>query len=395
MIERNLDFDTVIERRGTDSLKYDCAAKRGKPENILPLWVADMDFATSSAVIDAVKKRAEHGIFGYTESGESYFQAVRDWLYKRHGWQVEQSWLVKTPGVVFALAAAVRAFTEVGDGVLIQQPVYYPFSEVIKDNGRRVVSSDLLCGADGTYYIDFTDFERKIIDGGVKLFLLCNPHNPVGRVWTADELIRIGEICLKHGVKVVSDEIHQDFALFKNKHRVFANLRTDFAKICVTCTSPAKTFNLAGLQISNIFITDGKMRAAFKRQIAAAGYSQLNTLGLTACEAAYRYGGEWYSAMIKYIEGNADFVRTFVSENLSPVKLTPPQGTYLLWLNFRALGLEEGQLDDFIVNKAGLWLDSGSIFGACGSGFERINIACPRKILQKAMENLKKALQNS
>lgn len=393
-MERNLDFDKITERRGTDSLKYDCAARRGKPENILPLWVADMDFKTSSAVIDAIIKRTEHGIFGYTEPDKSYFQAVQDWLKNRHGWKVKSDWLVKTPGVVFALAAAVRAFTDIGDGVLIQQPVYYPFSEVIEDNGRKAVSSDLVQGADGRYYIDFSDFEQKVESNGVKLFLLCNPHNPVGRVWTVGELTRLGEICLKHGVKVVSDEIHQDFALFQNKHNVFANLSTGFEKISVTCTSPAKTFNLAGLQVSNIFISDGAMRAAFKRQITAAGYSQLNTLGLTAGEAAYRYGGEWYAAMIKYLRGNAEFVKTFVAENLAPVKLTPPEGTYLLWLDFRALGLNSSELNDLIVSKAGLWLDDGAVFGGCGAGFQRINIACPRKILQKALKNLKKALQN-
>ncbi len=394
-MERNLDFDTILNRRGTDSLKYDCAVRRGKPENILPMWVADMDFKTSSAVTDAIIARTEQGVFGYTEPGKSYFQAVQNWLKIRHGWKVQAEWLVKTPGVVFALAAAVRAYTDVGESVLIQQPVYYPFSEVIQDNGRKVISSDLVQGSDGRYYIDFADFEQKIINNNIKLFLLCNPHNPVGRVWTAGELSKIGEICLKHGVKVVSDEIHQDFALFKNKHNVFANLRDEFRKISVTCTSPAKTFNLAGLQVSNIFIPDGAMRAAFKRQIAAAGYSQLNTLGLTACEAAYRYGGEWYAAMIKYIEANACFVKEYAAQSLFPVKLTPPEGTYLLWLDFRALGLSNGGLNDLIINKAGLWLDDGAVFGRCGEGFQRINIACPRQTLQTALKNLKKALQNS
>ena len=289
MAERNLDFDKVINRKNTDCLKYDFAVKRGMPADVLPLWVADMDFKTSSYIEDAVIERTKHGIFGYSEVGEDYFNAVKNWMKKHHNWDVDEKWLVKTPGVVFALAMSVKAYTEPGDSVLIQLPVYYPFSEVIRDNGRKVVSNDLVLSEDGRYHIDFDDFEKKIVENNIKLFFLCNPHNPVGRVWTLEELKRIGNICLEHGVTVVSDEIHQDF-VFKGKHQVFASLKKEFQDISITCTSPSKTFNLASMMISNIFIPNPELRRRFRKQLDAAGTSQLGVLGLVATEAAYSKG---------------------------------------------------------------------------------------------------------
>ncbi len=391
--EKNLDFDRVVDRKNTDCLKFDFAVKRGRPADVLPLWVADMDFKTSSRILDTLKERVEHGIFGYTESGERYFEAVHDWMLRKHDWDVKEEWLVKTPGVVFALAMAVKAYTEKGDSVLIQQPVYYPFTEVIEDNGRVVVSSDLVLGSDGRYQIDFDDFEKKITEHQVRLFLMCSPHNPVGRVWTEEELRKIGEICLKHGVLVLSDEIHEDFVFGNHKHVVFSKLSGEFAQNSITCTSPAKTFNLAGLQISNIFIQNEELRNRFKKQIAAAGYSQLNTMGITACEAAYRYGQEWYDAMMSYVADNFRFIREYLERELPMIKMIEPEGTYLVWLDFRALGLPEDELEDLIVNRAHLWLDSGAIFGKVGEGFERINAACPRSTLKQALDQLKAAIQ--
>lgn len=388
MEERNLDFDTVVERRNTDCLKYDFAVRRGRPENVLPLWVADMDFKTSSRILDAIIKRVEHGIFGYSEVGESYFNAVAGWLSKHHGMDIKSNWLVKTPGVVFALATAVKAYTDEGDAVLIQQPVYYPFKEVIEDNKRVAVSSDLVLEQDEKYGIDFTDFEKKIVDNNVKLFLFCSPHNPVGRVWTKEELKKIGDICIAHNVIVVSDEIHEDFVYENHKHIPFITTNEKLEDYCITCTSPAKTFNLAGLQISNIIIPNAGLRHAFKREINATGYSQLNTIGLVACEAAYTYGEEWYAQLMKYLKGNLDYVREFLKNRLPKVKLIEPEGTYLVWLDFRQLKLSERELEELIVNKAGLWLDSGAIFGSVGEGFERINIATSRKILEEAFEKL-------
>ena len=389
MEEKKLNFDEVIDRRNTDCLKFDFAERRGKPADVLPLWVADMDFKTSSLVLDALTERVQHGIFGYTESRESYFEAVSKWMEAHHDWKVERSWLTKTPGVVFALAMAVKAYSKAGDAVLIQQPVYYPFSEVIRDNNRKLVSNDLVLGDDGKYHIDFDDFEKQIVDNHVVLFLLCSPHNPVSRVWTAEELTKMGDICIKHGVTVVSDEIHEDFVFGDHQHTVFATIKKEFEQNSVTCTSPAKTFNLAGLQVSNIFIPNGTLRAVFRKQVDAAGYSQLNAMGLTACEAAYTHGVTWYQAMMRYVESNIAFVRDYLKKELPQIKLIEPEGTYLLWLDFRALGMTEKERENLIVNQAKLWLDSGAIFGQVGEGFERINVACPRATIKEALDRLK------
>ncbi len=391
MSERNLDFDTVIERRGTDSLKYDFAKQRHMPEDVLPLWVADMDFRTTSYVEDAIVRRAAHGIYGYSEVGRPYFEAVSGWIKKHHGWETKEGWLVKTPGVVFALAMCVKAFTEPGDGVLLQLPVYYPFSEVIEDNGRRVVSNDLVLGDDNRYHMDIDDFENKIKTEHIKLFFLCNPHNPVGRVWSAGELKAVGDICLKYGVIVASDEIHEDF-VFEGKHTPFASISKEFEDISITCTSASKTFNLASMLISNIFIPNAKLRHAVKKQLDAAAISQLGVLGLDATEAAYRYGEEWYDAMISYVRANIDYIRDFVEKRLPGVKMVKHEGTYLVWLDFNGTGLSTDEIDDLIIHKARLWLDSGRIFGKVGEGFQRINAACPRSILKTAMERIEEAL---
>lgn len=391
MAERNLDFDKIIDRRNTRCLKYDFTKRRGMPEDVLPLWVADMDFETSSYIEDALIERAKHGIFGYSEVQTPYFEIVRDWMKTHHDWDVQENWLVKTPGVVFALAIAVKAYTKPNDSVLIQQPVYYPFSEVISDNGRKVVSNDLHLGDDNRYHIDFKDFEQKIIDNKIKLFILCSPHNPVGRVWTAEELIQLGDICVKHCVTVVSDEIHQDF-VFQGSHHVFANLKKEFENISITCTSPSKTFNLAGLMMSNIFIPNRELKQKFRRELDAAGTSQLGVMGLVACEAAYSKGEEWYQAMLAYVSKNIKFIEKYVRNNLSNVTMVDIEGTYLVWLNFRKTGLNADELEDRIVHKAKLWLDSGKIFGRCGEGFQRINVACPRSILKEALDRIKAAL---
>lgn len=391
MAETNLDFDTIIDRRNTKSLKYDFAKRRGMPEDVLPLWVADMDFKTSSYIQEALQKQLEHGIFGYSEVKEDYFEIVKQWMARHYHWKVSQDWLVKTPGIVLALAVAVKAFTEPGDSVLIQLPVYYPFRQVIEDNGRTVVSNTLILGEDNRYHIDFEDFEEKIVREKIKLFYLCNPHNPVGRVWSREELTRLGDICRKHHVIVVSDEIHADF-VFRGTHHVFAGLKPEYEDIAITCTSPSKTFNIAGLQVSNIFIANPKVRHTFRRQLAAAGYSQLNVMGLVACEAAYGKGEEWYQAMHRYVEENIAFTRRFVEEQLPEVTMVDHEGTYLMWLDFRGTGLTGAELEHLIVNEAKLWLDSGKIFGSCGAGFQRINVACPRAVLEEALLRLKRAL---
>ena len=391
MAERNLDFDKIVDRRNTRCLKYDFAVERHMPADVLPLWVADMDFETSSYIEDALIERAKHAIYGYSEVKNPYFDILKNWMKKHHDWDIQGKWLIKTPGVVFALAMAVKAYTEPGDAVLIQQPVYYPFSEVIKDNGRNVVSNTLYLGEDNRYHIDFEDFEQKIVAHKIKLFLLCNPHNPVGRVWTKEELTRLGDICVKHHVTVVSDEIHEDF-VFKGKHQVFANVKKEYEDITVTCTAPSKTFNIASLMISNILIPNPELKRKFKHQMDAAGISQLNVLGLVACEVAYDHGEEWYQAMKAYVKENIEFVKQYVEEQLPGVNMVEHEGTYLVWLDFRGTGLSVEELDDKIINQAKLWLDSGKIFGSCGEGFQRINVACPRKVLEEAMDRIKKVV---
>ncbi|MCI6811807.1 MAG: pyridoxal phosphate-dependent aminotransferase [Lachnospiraceae bacterium] len=386
MGEKNLDFDRVIDRRNTRSLKYDFARERGIPEENLPLWVADMDFRVSSYIQEALERLVSYGIFGYSEVKEHYFEPLRAWLENRHGWRTEREWLVKTPGVVFALAAAIRAFTKEGEGVIIQQPVYYPFANVVKNNHRKLVISNLLLG-EKDYEMDYADFEEKILKEQVKLFILCNPHNPIGKVWNKEQLEKIGDICLKHGVFVVSDEIHADFA-FKRPHTVFTQIKEEYKQMSMVCTSPSKSFNLAGLQISNIFIPDKKRRSDFRAQVYATGYDEISLPALVACEAAYRHGEEWLDGVCAYIRENEAYVRAFLQDRLPRVRLMDWEGTYLIWLDFRSLGLSDKELNRKIIHEAGLWLDGGSMFGKAGEGFQRINIACPRKTLEEAMERL-------
>jgi cystathionine beta-lyase len=381
------DFDELVERRGTDSLKYDFAKERGLPDGLIPMWVADMDFRAPPCVIEAVERAARHGIYGYTEAKEDYFDAVAGWFRSGFGYSPEPEWLTKTPGVVFALALAVRAFTEPGDAGIKQRPVYYPFSEVVAANRRKLVNSPLI-RENGGYIIDFDDFERRIVESSAKLFLLCSPHNPVGRVWTRAELEKMGEICLKHGVIVVSDEIHCDFTFPGNTHTVFASISPELAAISVICTAPSKTFNLAGLQNSNIFISDPELRRRFRSELDSAGYSQTNAIGLAACRAAYTGGREWLDELKEYLRGNFSFLRTFLAQNLPEVVFTEPEGTYLAWLDFSAFGLSGDELDGLIVNRAGLWLDTGTMFGPEGEGFQRMNVACPRATLSAALDRL-------
>ena len=385
------DFDEVIDRRNTDCLKYDFAVQRGRPKGVLPFWVADMDFSIAQEIEDALVKRCQHGIFGYSEATDGYFAALQNWYLKHFNWHVQRPWLIKTPGVVFALAMAVKAFTEPGDGVLVQQPVYYPFTEVIRDNDREVVNAPLAL-VNGHYEIDFADLEQKLADPKVKLMFLCSPHNPVGRVWTEAELRKVGDLCLKYNVITVSDEIHSDFVWDDNVHTPFATLGKEYEQNCIVCTAPSKTFNLAGLQVSNIFIANQKLRRALRKQIDAAGYSQLNTLGLVACQAAYTYGEEWLTQVKAYIRSNIAFVEQYLAKQLPQIKMLPIEGTYLVWLDCSALGMTAAEREQWLWHEAKLWLDGGGIFGKEGEAFERINVACPRATLLQGLEQLKAAV---
>lgn len=385
------DFDKVIDRYHTNSVKFDLAEANGYPADVLPLWVADMDFQAPECVREALHKAVDHGIFGYSILGEEYFAAVSGWFQRRFGWEVKKDWLVTTPGVVFALSTAVRAATQPGDAVLVQPPVYYPFYNVIRQNGREVVESPLIYH-DGRYTIDFADFENKIVENGAKLFILCSPHNPVCRVWTQEELQTIGAICKKHSVTVIADEIHCDFAFPEHPHTPFVKACPDMAERTIVCTAPSKSFNLAGLQVSNLFVPGEALRENFRKEMAIISYSNPNRLGTIACTAAYEGGEEWLDACKAYMRENLDYVRFFLAEHLPQIRLVEPEGTYFAWLDCSGLGLSKEALDDIIIHKAKLWLDSGAIFGLCAAQFQRVVLACPRATVMEAMQRLKFAI---
>ena len=388
------NFDEVIERHGTSSLKYDLAAKRGFPEDILSFWVADMDFKSPPEVIEALSRRIQHGIFGYSDTiDDSYFNALFNWYRDRFDWQIRPEWLIKTPGVVFSICTAIRALTKPGDAVLIQQPVYHPFASSVKNNDRRLIVNQLFYDNE-RYQMNFHEFERLIAEEKVKMFILCNPHNPVGRVWTMEELTRAGDICARYGVYVISNEIHQDFVYPGYRHSVFADLKPEYADIAVTCTAPSKTFNIPGLQISNIFISNEKIRRLFIEELKRTGYSQPNLMGMLACRTAYEKGAKWLDDLIGYLAGNLALFRKFLSDELSSINLVEPEGTYLVWLDFSKLGLSDRELEQLLLQKAKIWLSSGTTFGAGGQGFQRFNIACPRTVLQEGLNRLKNALKD-
>lgn len=385
------NFDEIMDRKKTESVKW--AQRPNIPQDALPLWVADMDFRSPIEVIQALQDRVEHGVFGYPRIPEEYHQAIIAWMQNRHQWQIEKSWIVRVPGVVPAMNISVRAFLRPGDKVLIQQPVYTPFMQSIEQNGAQIVNSPLKLN--GTRYeIDFEDFEKKAQDPSVKLFFLCNPHNPVGRVWSKEELERLGEICLKHNVLVFSDEIHQDLVYRGATHIPFASLSAELANICMTATAPSKTFNIAGLHAANVIISNKALRQEFMREVNRVSVGSLNVLGIVATTAAYTHGADWLEQAMDYIEGNKDYVMRFIEEQLPMLKVVPPEATYLLWLDCRAVGLDNQELTDFMLHKAGLWLNDGYAYGEEGSGFVRLNIACPRKILEQAMQQLKDAIEH-
>jgi len=397
MPERNLDFDTVIDRRNTFCLKYDFAVERGKAKpgedtsDLIPLWIADMDFKTSSYIQDALVKAMSSGIYGYSETKEDYFLAVQNFYRTHHQFEIENSsWMIKTPGVMMMLGLAMNAFTEKGDGILIQSPVYMHFSEEILAGKRRVISNDLVYGEDGRFHIDFDDFEKKIIEEKPKLFFLCSPHNPVSRVWTREELERMTSICLKHHVKIVSDEIHSDF-VFTGKHIPTATISKEVADNTITVTSPTKTFNLAGLQIAHTFISNEKMRKAILQELDAIGYSQVSLAGIVGAYTAYTQGDTWLQAMIQYVKENIEFTAKFIDENLPGIKMVPMEASYLALFDFRGTGKKAEEIDEIILHKARLWLNSGSLFGKNGQGFERVNLACPRSVLSEALTRLQRA----
>ena len=378
-------FDEIVNRRGTDSLKYDFAKRYNKHEDAIPMWIADMDFRVPPEVTAAIQKCTGHGIYGYTETKEDYYQSVYDWFADMHGYHVKSDWMVKTPGVVFALGMAIKALTAPGDAIIIQKPLYPPIESTILANSRVAIDNSLVYG-NGRYTIDIEDFKRKIAKHNARMFILCNPHNPVGRVWTKEELLAMGRICKKHNCFVVSDEIHCDIVFEGHKHLVFSTLSKEFEDISIICTAPSKTFNLAGLQVANIFIPNNKIRARFKHEITATGYSQLNTIGIAACKAAYKHCRYWHTMLMQYLTNNINFVKNSLAA-IPQIKPAPLEGTYLQWLDFSPLGLPHEKLEEKLVN-AKVWPSNGMVFGTAGSGFFRVNLACPKAVLETAMERI-------
>lgn len=395
------DFDTEVNKFGINSIKWefmfdadhnathgDHAHPKHGNERVLPMWVADMDFRVPPLVIEAVVKRAQRGVFGYCMPTDSYYEAVINWFARRYGRSIKKEWIVMTPGVVPALNLMIQTYTQPGDKIIIQRPVYHPFTFAIENNGREVVSNSLVL-QNGRYQMNFDDLAAKAADPAVKMLILCSPHNPISRVWNREELTRLGEICLENDVLVVSDEIHCDLIYKDVTFTSFANISERFAQNSIVCTAPSKTFNLAGLKLSNIIIPNEDLRTRFTQTLACTGLMGTNTFGVVATEAAYNFGEPWLTAVMAYIEGNYNFMRDYLAEHLPQLHLMPAEGTYLVWLDCRALELTPEERKKLIFEDAHLYLDEGEIFGPEGEGFERFNLACPRSLLAEALERLK------
>lgn len=385
------DFDKIIERRGTSSTKWDKCKKNGYPDDTLAMWTADMDFEVLPEISEAMRKRiVEHPIYGYSFSVAGQEEELCSWMKRRHGWDPNPEWVLITPGIVCALKMAVQSFTKMGEAILIQPPVYYPFKRAIEDNGRKVVENPLQL-IKGHYEVDFKDFEQKIIQNAVKVFILCNPHNPVGRVFTRTELKRMGEICLEHGVLVIADEIHADFVFPGSEFIPFLSLGDRFRENAMACTSPSKTFNLAGMKFSNIFIPNGEIRGKYAKHLELCGISNCNLLGSIGAKAAYEHGDRYVDELVSYIQGNVDFFKKYLAEELPMLKMIDPEGLYLVWVDVSALGLTNEELTHFMIYDAHVWLDEGYIFGNEGKNFERFNLACPRVVVKEAIDRIKMA----
>jgi cystathionine beta-lyase len=390
------DFDREIDRSETNSVKW-CKhflKEHFESDEVLPLWVADMDFQCPQPVIDAVKKRAAEEIYGYAwHRIPSYLDAVANWMSRRHNWEINEDWIVFSPGIVPAIHMLIQTFSNIGEKVIIQPPVYSPFFKAIENNGRQVLTNELLY-ENNKYSIDFEDFEEKAKDPLTKMLILCSPHNPVGRVWTKKELKRLGDICLEHEILIVSDEIHHDLILSGHNHTLFSIISKELELNTFVCTAPSKTFNIAGLQTSNIIIPDKKKRDAFTNTISNRNGVELpNVFGIVALIAGYNHGEEWLNQVMEYIEENFKFLKGFVNENLPNVEFIEPEGTYLAWLNFRKMEMDDKELNDFMLKEAKVALYRGNIFGSGGEGFQRINVACPRSILEECMKKIVKAMK--
>lgn len=381
------DFDKAYDRHNTNCVKWDFAK-----EDVLPMWVADMDFEVAKPISDAIEKRAEHHVYGYSFAGDNYYNSVINWMNRRKNWNIKKEWIKFSPGIVPAINMLIKAFTVPGDEVVIQTPVYYPFHSAVIENKRKLVENPLKL-IDGRYYMDYENLEQKFKEHNIKLIILCSPHNPVGRVWSEDELIRLGDLCLKYNVKIIADEIHSDLIYKQYKFISIASINEEFADITATCTAPSKTFNLAGLQTSNVIISNDEMRKQFTDVLDANAVMEPNLFGITALEAAYNSGSEWLDQLMDYLSDNLEFLSEYINNSIPEIKVIKPEGTYLVWLDCRNLGMNKKELHDFMLDKAKVWFDDGHMFGENGQGFERINIACTKATLKEALDRIKNALK--
>ncbi len=379
-------FDDLIARKNTASVKWDGLRTRFQVEQALPMWVADMDFAAPDVVLEAMQEKLQHGIFGYTLRTDSYYEAIQQWLAKRHHFNIDTKWIAHAPGIVPGIGFLIDALTDAGDKVVVQPPVYHPFERVIRNYDRQVLRAPL--AFDGTrYQMNFDALEAQF-QAGAKAWILCSPHNPVGRVWTADELRTAGELALQYNVTVISDEIHHDLVYKNYHHTPFASLDERFKDISVTAIAPSKTFNLAGLQTAAMIIPNPDMLQKYKKVLQKYSMEGANTFGVIALEAAYRKGEPWLNELLDYLEGNLVTLQQLLLEKMPQIKLIKPEGTYLAWLDCRELGFTKAELDHFFVHEAGVAMDEGHLFGEEGTGFQRMNLACPRSYIDEAITNI-------
>jgi cysteine-S-conjugate beta-lyase len=383
-------FDENVNRRNTSCLKWDCCKERFGKEDILPMWVADMDFRSPAEVTEAIKQRAEHGVFGYTGASERLSPALISWMKKRHNWTIDKGWIIHSPGVVTSVNASILAFTDVGDKVLLQTPIYYPFYSSINDNERQLIVNPLKDN-NGYYEIDFEDLETKL-GSGVKMMIFCSPHNPIGRVWKRDDLENVAKLCLKYHVLLISDEIHSDLVFKGCRHIPVASLSGEILNNTITLISPTKTFNLAGLCQSTAIIPDVKLRQRFKKTLSRTGAGMLNIFGLTAAETAYTSCEGWLDELMVYLQGNLEILTEYFAKNISRIKVIRPEATYLSWLDCNELPIAADKLKEFFTFNAGVGLNDGITFGKEGSGFQRINFACPRVLLLEGLDRIKNAV---